>query len=112
MPVFQSGSTHFTGSDAEPLCDLAGKILGPHVTLLNPEVEIITAAARLVGGDLFDLKIFGCRLDTAADAGQVGSPEGRRCQGVKEHFLAAVGAGGELRRLEPIPKRGPAPVLG
>ena len=46
------------GCDAEPLGDVRAKNSGAHAALLDPEVEEIAVAARLVGRHLLDLEVF------------------------------------------------------
>jgi hypothetical protein len=89
--VLQAGGANLAGRQAEAARHLADEILGPQVALLDPQVQEVALAARLVGGDLLDLEVLRLGLDPAADAGQVGRQQGRRRERVEGHGRSGFG---------------------
>src|SRR5207245_1123503 len=85
LPVLEAGGTDFVVGDAQASRDLSIEILGSHGALLDPEVDMVAAAARLVSGDFLDLEVFGLLLDQAANAWQVLGHQGERCKRVEGH---------------------------
>src|SRR5262245_19773377 len=90
MTILQSGGAHLGGRDVESFGELADEVFRAHAALLHPEIEEITLAGRLVGGDLRHLEVLGLRLDAPADAGQVGGDEWGR---VERHDRAGLRCG-------------------
>ena len=72
MPVLQARSADVARRYAQPPRDLLDEPLRPEAAFLDPQEQVFAAAARFVRGDLLDLEILGLRLETAADAEQVG----------------------------------------
>ncbi len=72
VSVFHAGGTDISGRDLKPPGDLAHEILGPHIALFDPKIKELALAARLIGGDFLNFKIFGGMFDSAADARQIG----------------------------------------
>ncbi len=93
VAVLESGRADFADGYVEAARDLADEVFGPHVALLDPEIEEISLARRRVGGDFLDLEILGDGLDAAADAGQVGGEQRRRTEGVEGHECDSVTIG-------------------
>ncbi len=85
MAVLEPGRAHLADGEVEPAGDLPDEVFRAHRALLDPEVEEIALAARLVGGDLLDLEVLGRGLDAAADPGEVVRTQGGRCKGVERH---------------------------
>jgi hypothetical protein len=61
------------------------EILRTHVAFFDPQEQVGTTTTGLVGGDLFNLEIFGYTFDPSADPRQVGCQKRRTKKGIESH---------------------------
>src|SRR5262249_12612339 len=66
VPALQPRGADIADGNAEPPRDLAREILRAHAALLDPQVQELARAARLIRGDFLDLEIVVHRLDAPA----------------------------------------------
>jgi hypothetical protein len=68
--VFQPGSADIVAGDPQDDSDVTHKVVGGDVPLFDPEEQVLSLPAWLIGGDLFDEEVIRLVLERAANAGQ------------------------------------------
>src|SRR5262249_34565422 len=76
---------NFADGNVQPPRDLPREILRAHVALLDPQVQKLPRAARMISGDFLDLEIVVNSLDAPADARQVGGQKRRWREQIPRH---------------------------
>ena len=69
VAILQSRGADLADRDIETARDLPGEVLSPHVPFFQPKIEEVAFSGGFVGGDFFDLEIFGAGFDLAAQTG-------------------------------------------
>src|SRR5262245_35394340 len=65
VAIFEAGPARLGEGRLEPLCQGARGVDGVEAPLLDPEIEVLAAAARDIGRDLVDLEVLGRIFDAA-----------------------------------------------